>query len=842
MAEKILSGKIKQLVYTTEELSQEPLSSTVIDNGVLVYEKTSSGQIKCKIGDGNNVWSGLDYIDIVEASFFTDNGYKNMVEYVNLTDIPYNYYRSQCVIYNNELHILGSRNDSDSTKHYKYDGSNWTEVSTLPYNFDNIGKHVVIYNNEIHILGGINSDVSTKHYKFDGTSWTEVSTLPYSFYNSSAVVYNNEIHILGSGDSSNYTKHYKFDGSTWSEVSTLPYSFYGGIALVYNNELNIFSSYTSNCTSHYKFNSSDNTWVSVSNLPYDCSYGYGLVYNNEVHIFCGYDNEYGHIKYNGTDWEELSNVPININETGGAILYNNNIHLLSYKKIVKLYDRHYSIKGYCKKNTIINIQNSFPISNNIEVIDNGYRVIQDGIVEIGVYDETSENINTIFTSIFEGMKNIQSQINSKPSINDSSTSSSSSTYSINKINSLINAKTDSTTLFNFKGVNSEPIWIKSIDIPYISYQPDRTIVFNNEIHLLGTGSNHTKHSKLNKLTNNWEDVSTLPYDSNGGIVLVYNNKLNIIGGNGDYFKCHYEYNDGVWSQVSTIPDECFNGSSTIKSAVVYNNEIHIMCVNRSATGGYIHYKYNGTEWISDTPVPFYISTLFGSSVIFNDEIHLISENISNNNYHYKYSNSTWEKVCDLNFKPESSFVYNDKIYTLCNSSDEIYEYDGSTWNKKYNIPYHSYRMGVVVLDNKIHLIGGNFDNCGQNNYMLVEAYNYNIYEGYSDTDRIIFLPENSVCISSNLTLTDNYYKVTSNEIIKIGIPIEKDTNDNFTNVIPIINDSNPSLTTTYSSNKIDSLLDNINTILNSIQVQNFYTGISTPSDTLGEDGDLYLIT
>lgn len=63
MAEKILSGKIKQLVYTTEELSQSPLSTTVIDNGVLVYEKTSSGQIKCKMGDGVNVWSGLNYIE-----------------------------------------------------------------------------------------------------------------------------------------------------------------------------------------------------------------------------------------------------------------------------------------------------------------------------------------------------------------------------------------------------------------------------------------------------------------------------------------------------------------------------------------------------------------------------------------------------------------------------------------------------------------------------------------------------------------------------------------------------------------------------------------------------------
>ena len=50
----------------------------------------------------------------------------------------------------------------------------------------------------------------TKHYKYDGSTWTNVSTLPYSFYWGSAVVLNNEIHILGGGDSSSghRAKHY----------------------------------------------------------------------------------------------------------------------------------------------------------------------------------------------------------------------------------------------------------------------------------------------------------------------------------------------------------------------------------------------------------------------------------------------------------------------------------------------------------------------------------------------------------------------------------------------------------------------------------------------------------
>ena len=121
--------------------------------------------------------------------------------------------------------------------------------SILPYNLGRNG--VVVYNNEIHILGTGNT---TSHYKFNGTSWTSVSTLPYEFYDGGLVVYNNEIHLLGGNG--NNRAHYKWDGSTWTSVSTLPYNFYGGSAVVYNNEIHILGSSDTgsdriNCTKHY---------------------------------------------------------------------------------------------------------------------------------------------------------------------------------------------------------------------------------------------------------------------------------------------------------------------------------------------------------------------------------------------------------------------------------------------------------------------------------------------------------------------------------------------------------------------------------------------------------------
>ena len=75
------------------------------------------------------------------------------------------------------------------------------DVSTLPYAFRN--SNAIVYNNEIHILGSNDSSCYTKHYKFNGSIWEEVSTLSYDFYYGSAVVYNNEIHILG-GNGGNY--------------------------------------------------------------------------------------------------------------------------------------------------------------------------------------------------------------------------------------------------------------------------------------------------------------------------------------------------------------------------------------------------------------------------------------------------------------------------------------------------------------------------------------------------------------------------------------------------------------------------------------------------------------
>ena len=247
-----------------------------------------------------------------------------------VSTLPYlnGFYKGAVVVYNNEIHILGQfGTGSECTEHYKFDGSSWSEVSALPYSFDN--GAAVVYNNEIHILGSYTSNCGTKHYKFDGSSWSEVSTLPYSFNSGAAVVYNNEIHILGGNSDANDTtaKHYKFDGSSWSEVSTLPKRIGNGAAVVYNNEIHYLKGGYNfeNGRAHYKFDGSK--WISVSTLPYSyCAAA--VVYNNEIHILgqFGNDSTQKHYKFDGSSWSEVSTLPHPF--SGAAVVYNNEIHIL----------------------------------------------------------------------------------------------------------------------------------------------------------------------------------------------------------------------------------------------------------------------------------------------------------------------------------------------------------------------------------------------------------------------------------------------------------------------------------------------------------------------------------
>ena len=230
--------------------------------------------------------------------------------------VPYDARKGFCAVsLNDEIHVLGSGKDGTGTCHYKYNGSDWSEVSTLPYDF-RYGS-AVVFNNEIHILGSSVSGCGYNHYKFNGTEWVSVSTLPYIFKNGCAVVFNGEIHIIGSNQS-DWTKtcHYKFNGTGWDSVSTLSFKLtFRNCAVVFSNKIHIvIGSATMNSGSHYAFDGK--TCSLISSVPFCCCGTTLAVFDDALNVMGGdygtngsLDGRKRHYKFNGTEWVSSSTLP-----------------------------------------------------------------------------------------------------------------------------------------------------------------------------------------------------------------------------------------------------------------------------------------------------------------------------------------------------------------------------------------------------------------------------------------------------------------------------------------------------------------------------------------------------
>lgn len=254
-----------------------------------------------------------------------------------LADLPFTF-EGQTVVYNGELHALCNVINDQYYIHYKWDGTTWTSVSTLPYNAS--GGCAVVYNNEIHILGGYK-----EHYKWNGSTWQEVGELPYKFNNGCAVVYNNEIHILGGVNYRQY--HYKWDGSTWTQSASVYVSggyegLMAGNAVVYNDAIYVFGGSDGYYTEGAKWNGGD-SWEQADTDVHVIG-GSAVVYKDKIHILgsssSGYETQ--HYTWDGaSETVDLEALPYDF-EGDQGIVYNDEIHILGGN----FNTSHYIINGY----------------------------------------------------------------------------------------------------------------------------------------------------------------------------------------------------------------------------------------------------------------------------------------------------------------------------------------------------------------------------------------------------------------------------------------------------------------------------------------------------------------
>ena len=474
------------------------------------------------------IYNGELYIRCNTALYkWGENGW------VKVSSLPYSSI-ANLLVYNDEIHAIGSGYSGQKQNHYKWDGSTWTSVSTLPYELVNGPAHAVVYNNEIHILGGDSSSPARiSHYKWDGSTWTSVSTLPYDFYTSCAVVYNNEIHIMGTGGNENLKAHYKWDGSTWASVSTLPYNFYNGAAVIFDDKIHILGG-TGNNTAFYSYSADTGTWSKyltesipmqivahnhdelASGVKWETAgkfnqnrYATSVVtFNNETHILGGYSTNLTHYKWDGSAITQVSTLPYGF-YYGSAVVYNNEIHILG--TYGNTYTQHYKWDG-----------------------------------------STWTSVSTLPYQFYK---------------------SDAVVYN-NEIHILGSGRTNEYYKCHYKWDGST--WTSVGNLPYNFYEGN-AVVYNNEIHALGGSGGSTNHYKWNGST--WTSVGKLPYSFYCGSAVVYNNEIHILGSSAANMS-HYKWDGSEWTSVSTLPYRFYKAS-----AIVHDDDICIVGTAVDTTNG-----------------------------------------------------------------------------------------------------------------------------------------------------------------------------------------------------------------------------------------------------------------
>lgn len=261
--------------------------------------------------------------------------------WVGVSTLPYSAYGIVAVSTDDGIHLLGG---NGTTNHYKWDGSSWTSLTSLPFKMTYDGIAIVL-SNEIHLMGG--SYGETSHYKWDGSSWVSVSTLPFKPVNSSSVILNGELHIMG-GSVGSSTSHYKWDGSSWTSVSPLPYSFTNGVAVNVDDCIHIMGSSSDSSYYRYHYRWDGSSWVSVSTLPFE-SYNNtraATVVNDVIYTLIPSDGSQSAYRYKNGSWTSIQNLT-RYQVRGSLVVFQECLHVLGNDYDSSYYRTHYKLTLPC---------------------------------------------------------------------------------------------------------------------------------------------------------------------------------------------------------------------------------------------------------------------------------------------------------------------------------------------------------------------------------------------------------------------------------------------------------------------------------------------------------------
>lgn len=211
----------------------------------------------------------------------------NGVSWEQVSTTPVSFYHANAVVYDDSIHVVVNQG------HYAWDGTEWTKLGVIT-GATTDDSCMVVYNDEIHVIGSGTEAYAQKHFKYDGTSWTQLSNTPVKFMYSCAVTYNNEIHVIG-GSGGYY--HYAYNGTSWRNVGNISLTRTNASAVVYDNKLYVFGS----TTNYARCDAYDgSSWTRQDDSVVGCVSGRAVVYDNAIYYIGGLCGSYMMAKYNET--------------------------------------------------------------------------------------------------------------------------------------------------------------------------------------------------------------------------------------------------------------------------------------------------------------------------------------------------------------------------------------------------------------------------------------------------------------------------------------------------------------------------------------------------------------
>lgn len=233
---------------------------------------------------------------------FGDGSTKTSYSYINkpLT------YATECFVFQNEIHMIGSEAAQTNPIHYKYDFTNndWVIASNIA-EVTAYGPHYAnccVYKDTLYYFNLYNK----YYYTFNGTSWSEQYELPVSpESNTNLIVYNDKIHIfLGR----NFNQHYTFDRSNWKFVCETPFSMKSMPLVVINNKLYALY-YSDGFITYYEFNGAEwfNTKYKILSPYKTMTNSNTVVYQNKIYVVGVNNTDPSYEHYNRLNIARLEN-------------------------------------------------------------------------------------------------------------------------------------------------------------------------------------------------------------------------------------------------------------------------------------------------------------------------------------------------------------------------------------------------------------------------------------------------------------------------------------------------------------------------------------------------------